>query len=142
MIAYLLLFGSAFAAATILPLQSEALLLALLSQGYVPILLLIVASVGNILGACVNWYLGRGIVRFQHKKWFPASEAQLQRAEKFYHRYGFYSLLLSWLPVIGDPLTLIAGMLKEPFWRFVVMVSIAKIGRYVALYAIWLGWFA
>lgn len=140
MIACLLLFASAFAAATILPLQSEALLLALLSQGYMPLLLLVVASTGNILGACVNWYLGRKLNHFQHKKWFPATPKQLQRAERFYGRYGFYSLLLSWVPIIGDPLTLVAGLLKEPFWRFVLMVSIAKVGRYVALYGLWLGW--
>ena len=72
----------------------------------------------NVLGSCVNWWLGFKIEHFKHKKWFPISEKRLEQAQSFYHKYGFYSLLLSWTPVIGDPITLVAGLFKENFWRF------------------------
>ena len=104
------LFGAAFLAATILPMQSEALLVALLlSKKYSPVLLLMAASCGNILGAVVNWWLGRGIDRFRHRSWFPVKEYRLLQAKSWYHRYGRWSLLLSWAPIIGDPLTVIAS---------------------------------
>lgn len=139
---YWLLFISAFGAATLLPLQSEAVLMTLLIQGQShPYLLLIVATLGNVLGSCVNWWLGLKIEHFKNKKWFPVSEIRLLQAQKIYHQYGFYSLLLSWTPIIGDPITLIAGLMKEKFWRFLLIVTIAKAGRYMALYALYLGFF-
>ncbi|WP_130804478.1 YqaA family protein [Acinetobacter ihumii] len=138
--AYLFLFLSAFGAATLLPLQSETVLFSLfvLKQHSV-MALLIVATVGNVLGSCVNWWLGVKIEYLKHKKWFPVSENQLEKAQNIYHRYGFYSLLLSWLPVIGDPITLIAGVLKESFWRFLIVVSLAKAGRYCFIYLLYVG---
>ncbi len=133
--AYLLLFISAFGAATLLPLQSEAVLLGLLAQQhYSALLLLMVASAGNILGSCINWWLGIHIEHYKHKKWFPVSEAKIQKAQNFYYKYGYWSLLLSWLPVIGDPITLIAELLKENFLRFLLMVTVAKTGRYLFIY--------
>ena len=139
--AYLLLFISAFGAATLLPLQSEAVLVGLLMQHkYSVALLIIVASIGNILGSCINWYLGLRIERFKDKKWFPVSENNMIKAEKIYQKYGFWSLLLSLLPVIGDPITLIAGLFREKFWRFLLMVFIAKTGRYICIYLIFQGW--
>ena len=133
--AYLLLFISAFGAATLLPLQSEAVLLGLLTQQhYSALLLLMVASAGNILGSCINWWLGIHIENYKHKKWFPVSEAKIQKAQNFYYKYGYWSLLLSWLPVICDPITLIAGLLKENFLRFLLMVTVAKTGRYLFIY--------
>lgn len=139
---YWLLFISAFGAATLLPLQSEAVLMTLLVQGHHdPVLLLFVASVGNVLGSCVNWWLGLKIEHFKHKKWFPVSESRLEQAQQIYHQYGFYSLLLSWTPIIGDPLTLIAGLMRESFWRFLGIVTIAKAGRYICLYILYLGMF-
>lgn len=139
--AYLLLFISAFGAATLLPLQSEAVLVGLLMQHqYSVALLIIVASIGNILGSCINWYLGLRIERFKDKKWFPVSENNMIKAEKIYQKYGFWSLLLSWLPVIGDPITLIAGLFREKFWRFLLMIFIAKTGRYICIYLIFQGW--
>ncbi|MDO4222481.1 MAG: YqaA family protein [Acinetobacter sp.] len=138
--AYLILFATAFIAATLFPAQSEAVLLSLLYQKqYSPLLLIAVASTGNILGSCINWYLGLHLQRFQQHRWFPFSAQSLAKAQHFYQRYGVYSLLLSWLPIIGDPITLIAGVLKTPFWRFVIIVSMAKIGRYVFIYLIYLG---
>ena len=130
-----LLFLSAFGAATLLPLQSEAVLVGLLAQMQYPVWLLVaVASLGNILGSCVNWWLGLKVEEYKNKKWFPVSEQKMLQAQGIYQKYGFWSLLLSWVPVIGDPITLIAGLLKENFVRFVVMVSIAKIGRYLFVY--------
>lgn len=135
--AYLSLLFSAFLAGSLFPAQSEALLLALLAQNsYSSTLLLFCASVGNVLGSCVNWYFGTQLHRFGHKKWFMFSPKQIHKAERFYHRYGYLSLLLSWLPIIGDPLTLMAGILKEKLWRFVILVSIAKTARYLTLYFI------
>ncbi len=130
-----LLFLSAFGAATLLPLQSEAVLVGLLAQAQYPVWLLVaVASLGNILGSCVNWWLGLKVEQYKNKKWFPVSEQKMLQAQGIYQKYGFWSLLLSWVPIIGDPITLIAGLLKENFVRFVVMVSIAKIGRYLLVY--------
>ena len=138
--AYFLLFLSAVGAATLLPLQSEAVLLGLLVQTqYSAYLLLIIATIGNVLGSCVNWYLGLRIERFKHKKWFPVSEKNMIKAEKIYQKYGFWSLLLSWTPVIGDPITLIAGLMKENFWRFLFIVTIAKAVRYLFIYWVYLG---
>lgn len=130
-----LLFLSAFGAATLLPLQSEAVLVGLLAQMQYSVWLLVaVASLGNILGSCVNWWLGLKVEQYKNKKWFPVSEQKMLQAQGIYQKYGFWSLLLSWVPVIGDPITLIAGLLKENFVRFVVMVSIAKMGRYLFVY--------
>jgi membrane protein YqaA with SNARE-associated domain len=137
------LFFSAFLSATILPGQSEAALVALLLAGHQSaVLLLVVASAGNILGSVVNWMLGRGIERFKGERWFPVSDEALKRAETHYARWGHWSLLLSFAPVIGDPLTVIAGVLREPFWRFLLLVSISKIGRYLVLASATLPWMA
>lgn len=134
------LFLTALIAATILPMQSEAALVALLLADYPPLLLIGVASAGNILGSVINWLLGRGIERFRHARWFPASPAALDRAQGWYRRYGKWSLLLSWAPIIGDPLTVVAGVLREPFPAFLLLVAAAKVGRYVVLAALTLGW--
>ncbi|GGW59197.1 YqaA family protein [Alishewanella tabrizica] len=128
--AYFSLFITGFIAATLFPASSELLLLALLQQGYQPFLLWLVATTGNTLGSCVNWWLGKQLRRFQHKRWFPISEPQLVRAERLFLRYGRWSLLLSWLPVIGDPLTMIAGVLKVPFPIFLLLVALGKALRY------------
>lgn len=129
---YLSLFISAFAAATILPAQSEALLAYQVSISPDAVVQLIpVATLGNVLGATFNWCLGRLTENLRAKKWFPVNEKQLQKAERFYGRYGRYSLLLSWVPIIGDPITIVAGILREPLLSFVLLVTIAKCARYV-----------
>lgn len=128
--AYFSLFITGFIAATLFPASSELLLLALLQQGYQPFLLWLVATTGNMLGSCVNWWLGKQLRRFQHKRWFPVSEPQLARAERLFLRYGRWSLLLSWLPIIGDPLTMVAGVLKVPFPIFLLLVALGKALRY------------
>jgi membrane protein YqaA with SNARE-associated domain len=131
--AYLGLFVAAFVAATLLPAQSETVLVGLQLAGYDPLWLVIVASVGNVLGSVVNWWLGRQVVRFSDRRWFPVKPAALARAQTWYARHGKWSLLLSWMPVIGDPLTLAAGVMREPLPVFVVLVAIAKVGRYAVL---------
>ena len=137
MIAYSGLFLSALVAATVLPAQSEAVLAALVLAGEHPVwALLLVASVGNVLGSVVNWLLGRGLVTFRDKPWFPASPAALARAEGHYKRHGRWSLLLSWVPIIGDPITVVAGVLRESIWVFLALVTVAKVGRYVVLVAL------
>lgn len=134
------LFLAALAAATILPMQSEAVLVGLLLADYSPWLLITVGSAGNVLGSVINWLLGRGIEQFRDHPLFPESSAKLERAQRWYRRYGRWSLLLSWVPIIGDPLTVIAGVLREPFLMFLLLVAIAKIGRYLILTAITLNW--
>ncbi|WP_069300467.1 YqaA family protein [Neptunicoccus sediminis] len=141
MIAYLGLFTAALIAATILPLQSEAVLVGLLlTQDYPVAVLFIVATIGNVLGAVINWYLGRFLLRFQDKRWFPANPRQLAKAQAWYHRYGRWSLLGSWLPIVGDPLTVVAGIMREPLLPFVLLVTTAKAGRYLVLIGATLAW--
>ncbi len=134
---YWLLFITAFGAATLLPLQSEAVFLALLATDHAPLLLLVMASTGNILGSCVNYGLGQKIEHYQYKRWFPVSHNSLSKAKIYYDKFGFWSLLASWMPIIGDPITLLAGVLGERFWRFLLLVSLSKVGRYLALYLIY-----
>ncbi len=88
----------------------------------------------------INWFLGRGIERFRDRAWFPVKPPALVRAATWYRRYGRWSLLASWLPIIGDPLTVIAGVLREPWWSFVILVGIGKIARYLVLAALVLNW--
>ncbi|MEP0518819.1 MAG: YqaA family protein [Hyphomicrobiales bacterium] len=121
-------------AATILPAQSELVLSSLIAADSSRVVILVViASVGNITGSVINWILGRGIESFKDKRWFPVRPLMLERSKAWYYKYGRWSLLLSWAPVVGDPLTVVAGVLREPFWRFLLLVSIAKIGRYIVL---------
>lgn len=136
LVAYASLFLAAFLAATLVPAQSESVLTGLILAGGQPVtMLVVVASLGNILGSVLNWLIGCGVEKFRDRKWFPASEAQLVRAQQQYQRFGYWSLLLAWVPIIGDPLTLVAGIMREPLWRFVVLVSLGKIGRYAVLAA-------
>lgn len=135
--AYGVMFASAFLAATVFPAQSELVLIGFLTAGEHSVAgMLLVASIGNVLGSVVNYYLGIGLQTFRSRRWFPASETQLSRARAFYHRWGRWSLLLAWTPVIGDPLTVIAGVMREPLWSFLVLVSLSKVSRYLALAAI------
>ena len=131
--AYAGLFLAAFLAATLLPAQSEALLVALLLAGHPPWWLLLVASTGNVLGSLFNWWLGRGIVHYRDRGWFPVKPGALERAQRWYRRYGRWSLLLSWMPVVGDPLILAAGIMREPLRVFLPLVAVAKAGRYLVL---------
>lgn len=129
----LMLFVSAFLAATILPFYSEVVLFALLRDGGDPVLLVGVATLGNSLLAVVNWWLGRYLLRFRSRRWFYFTDKQIERGQVWFQRYGYWTLLLAWMPVIGDPLTLIAGILRVRLSLFVVLVTIGKGLRYISI---------
>jgi membrane protein YqaA with SNARE-associated domain len=133
MAAALTLFASAFLAATILPFYSEVVLFALLRDGGDPALLVGIATLGNSLGAVVNWGLGRYLLRFRTRRWFYFSTSQIERAQAWFQRYGYWTLLLAWMPVVGDPLTLIAGVLRVRLMLFVVLVTFGKGLRYLCI---------
>ena len=131
------LFTVAFLAATVVPAQSEILLAGMvLAEHYPAWALVTLASAGNVLGSVVNWYLGRFIARFEGRRWFPVSRQQVAKAEGWYQRWGKWSLLLSWAPFVGDPLTVVAGLLREPLPVFLALVTVAKVGRYIAVAAL------
>jgi membrane protein YqaA with SNARE-associated domain len=126
------LFLAAFLAATPAPLPSEPVFLALQAAGWPLLWLIIVASVGNTLGSCVTYALGRGAERLKHHRWFPLTPAALSRAQGWWSRWGLWSLLLSWAPG-GDALVALAGLMRVPFWRFLALVALAKTARYAVL---------
>ena len=128
------LFLNAFVAATLLPAYSEVTFAALLVAGESNAwLLFFAATSGNVAGSVVNWWLGRGIARFRDKRWFPFTPNQFERASNFFRRYGRWSLLLAWVPIIGDPLTLVAGTLRVSFSWFITLVTIGKAVRYAVV---------
>ena len=138
---YAALFLSAFLAATIFPAQSELVLSGLLVLGGQPWwALVLVAMAGNTLGSLTNWLIGRFVHRLRDKRWFPVTRQNLEKAEGWYRRYGRWSLLLSWAPIVGDPLTLAAGILREPLWSFLILVGCAKLARYLVVAGISLQW--
>ncbi|MBU0785000.1 MAG: DedA family protein [Gammaproteobacteria bacterium] len=130
---YLFLFVSAFLAATVLPFYSEVVLFGMIRAGEPAGLLLLVAAVGNTLGSVVNWVLGRYLLRFQHKKWFYFKPVQIEKMQAWFQRYGVWSLLLAWMPIGGDPLTLVAGIMRVNLWLFILLVGIGKTFRYMAV---------
>jgi membrane protein YqaA with SNARE-associated domain len=130
------LFANAFVAATLIPIPSEPAFIALLAtdSGH-PAALLIVATVGNTVGALTNFALGRGIEHYRERPWFPVSQARYEAACARFARYGVWALLLSWIPVLGDPLTIAAGALRVPVIKFLVLTGLGKAIRYGALMA-------
>ena len=131
MTSYFLLLLISFLAATILPLSSELALASLLNTGkYNSFALIGTASLGNILGSVFNWLLGFYLFKFLNKKWFPFKENQINVAYKRFSKFGVWSLLFTWVPIIGDPLTFIAGILKVNFLLFLFLVAVGKISRY------------
>lgn len=127
------LFLVALASATLLPGGSELWLARLWCVGEPAVLLWLVATAGNTAGSMINVWMGRYARRFQQKRWFPASSASLARAERWYHRFGEASLLLSWLPIIGDPLTVLAGIFRLSWWRALTWIVVAKGARYAVV---------
>ncbi len=128
------LFFSAFLAGSILPAQSEVVLAALLMAGDMPASLLVtVATLGNVGGAMLNYALGRSAQRFRHRRWFPLSAAGWERSAAWFNRWGVGTLLFSWLPVVGDGFTVLAGAARTRFALFLALVTLAKGGRYVLL---------
>jgi membrane protein YqaA with SNARE-associated domain len=139
MSAYLAMAAAAFLAATLIPAQSEIVFVALLAAGKVdPALLFIVASLANAAGSLVNWFIGRliadhGIERLPAR--LQPDPQRLEQAQRLFARHGWLALMLSWAPIIGDPLTLVAGLMRYPLWRFCLIVLLAKAGRYATLWA-------
>ena len=132
---YLSLFGISFLAATILPFSSELSLAGLIStSNFNNSLLLIAASLGNILGSIVNWFIGFYSRNFTTKKWFPFNEMQITRSSKWFEKFGKWSLLFAWVPILGDPLTLVAGLLRVRFLDFIILVAIGKVSRYLIIF--------
>jgi len=132
---YLSLFSISFLAATILPLSSELMLAGLIAKSnYDSLLLLIVASFGNVLGSVFNWTLGFYSRNLSTKKWFPFKDEQIEKSSKWFNKFGRWLLLFAWVPIIGDPLTLAAGLLRVKFIEFVILVTIGKVSRYFLVY--------
>lgn len=127
------LFFSALVSATLFPGGSEALLLYRLNQGGDAVVLLLVATCGNVLGSLITYGMGRLGNTAMHQKWLRMSETQLQRGERWFGRYGKPALLLAWLPVVGDPLCLAAGLLRSGLISFLALVTLGKLARYTAL---------
>jgi membrane protein YqaA with SNARE-associated domain len=127
------LFLSALLSATLLPGSSEALLLYKLHEGSPALALVLSASTGNLLGSLITYGMGRAGNTALHRRWLRIDDAQLARAERWFARWGKPSLLLAWLPVVGDPLCLVAGLLRAHWAWFLVLVGIGKLGRYAFL---------
>ena len=132
---YLSLFAVGFLVATIIPFGSEVYFASLLSmKQYNGLLLLIAASLGNVLGSVFNWICGYYANYFIKKKWFPINQKHIDKASIIFNKYGKWSLLLAWVPFIGDPITFVAGTFRYSFLPFLLLVSIGKVGRYIFVY--------
>ena len=127
---YLILFFSAFISATLIPFGSEALLIYDIKQGYNIYLLLFFATFGNSLGSIFNYFLGLKGEEFLIKKNL-LKENSILKSKKYFDKYGWFCILFSWIPIIGDPLTFIAGVLKFNLKLFIFLVIIAKFSRYL-----------
>lgn len=130
--AYLHLFVLSFLASTVLPFGSEALVVALVLRGFSPFTVVMVATTGNFLGACTTYYLGlKG--RPVLEKYLSPSPEKLAKSERLFNKYGIYTLLFTWVPGIGDVITMVAGLMQLPFRSFSILVFLGKFGRYFAL---------
>jgi membrane protein YqaA with SNARE-associated domain len=139
---YSILFLSAFGAATIIPFYSEIAYIGMLEQGFTPIWVWLVATAGNTLGAAVNWILGRFLTRFETRRWFPFKPDSLHCGQAWFQKYGVWSLLFAWLPIVGDALTFIAGVMRVRFELFFILTAIGKGARYAVVYLIYVGFFS
>ena len=127
---YLTLFITALISATLFPFGSEALLIYDITQGHNIYLLLFFATFGNSLGSVINYFLGlKGEEYLINKKLL--NEKYISKTKTYFDKYGFWSILFSWLPIIGDPITFVAGILKYDFRKFLILVIIAKFSRYL-----------
>ena len=130
------LFFLSFLAATVLPLGSEWLLIALILNRFDPGSIVTVATAGNFLGACTTYGIGFFGSSFVLQNFLRIDTVQTDRAVALFSRYGSWTLLLSWLPIIGDPLCLVAGSLRFNFFLFSFLVFIGKLGRYAFIAAV------
>lgn len=127
------LFFSALISSTLFPGGSEALLLYRLNEGGEAITLVLIATAGNVLGSLITYAMGRGGNEAIHRKWLRISEKQTARAEKWFEKHGQMALLLAWLPIVGDPICLVAGLLRCRLFSFLILVSLGKLARYSLL---------
>lgn len=127
------LFLAAFFAATILPLGSEVVLVALLLSDFNPIEVVTIATLGNVLGSVVNYAIGFFGSAFLIHRVLKISDETFQQTQRRFQRWGTASLLLAWVPIIGDPLTVIAGVLRVNIWLFLLLVTLGKLGRYIVV---------
>jgi len=127
------LFLLSFLAATVVPLGSEWLLAVMILGGFSPIQTVFTATLGNYLGACTTYLIGIYGSGFFIRKLLRISDSDLIKANRIYRKYGSWSLLLSWLPVVGDPLCLLAGIFKTGFTRFSLLIFSGKFLRYTTL---------
>ncbi|MDD3248287.1 MAG: DedA family protein [Methanosarcina sp.] len=129
---YLNLFILSFLASTVLPFGSEALVIALVYQGFSPFNVVMVATTGNFLGSCTTYYLG---LKGRHvlEKYLSPSPEQLDKSERLFNKYGVFTLLFTWVPGIGDVITMVAGLMQLPFRIFSILVFLGKFGRYFVL---------
>ena len=128
------LFLSSFLSATILPGQSEIALMSLIMiDKYSLNLLIFFSCIGNILGSILNWFMGFKLEKFKNKKWFPATGLQLKKASHYYNKYGKWTLLLCWVPFIGDPMIAVLGFFRVKFIPLAIMMLIGKLARYSVL---------
>ena len=131
---YFLLFLSALLSATIVPISSEVMLIGFVTASDKDAWsFFLVASAGNILGAVINWVLGRFCINWQRFKWFPVSKVRHDKINRWFNRFGVWSLLLAWVPFIGDALTVAAGYFRVRFWLFLILVTVSKAGRYAVI---------
>jgi len=124
------LFFSALVSSTLFPGGSEAVLLYKLNEGSDAVTLVVIATVGNVLGSLISYAMGRLGNEAVHKKWLRMDEAKVARAEAWFEKYGMPSLLFAWLPIVGDPLCLVAGLLRSHVLLFLLLVSLGKVARY------------
>ena len=133
---HVVMLASAFVAASLLPVSSEVVLAAQIKAAVAsPLALVATATVGNVAGSAFNWWLGHHARRLEGRRWFPFTPEAIAAASTRFRRYGLWSLLLSWLPIVGDPLTFVAGVLRVPILLFLPLVTIGKGARYLALMA-------
>lgn len=130
---YLGLFFSAFIAATLLPLGSEIVLAGLLLNNFNPVWVVSVATFGNVLGSVVNYAIGYFGSAFLIHRVLKISNEHFEQSKQRFKKWGAASLLLSWVPIIGDPLTVIAGVLRINIWLFLLLVTAGKLTRYIVI---------
>lgn len=134
LITFSLLFGSAFLGASLFPAQSELLLTSLIvKKEYSVIVLIAIAGLGNTAGSVLNYYIGMYLNKFRDHKYFPIKEKMITRAENYFKKYDSKILLMAWMPVIGDPLTVVAGAFRTNIWLFILLVGLGKTLRYIVV---------
>jgi membrane protein YqaA with SNARE-associated domain len=130
------LFVTSFLAATLLPLPSEGAVVGAVLAGAAPVMVVLVATAGNTLGAMTGYGLGRMGRLDVVRRRLGVNDAAMARAKRWFERWGWPVLLLTWVPIVGDPLTVVAGVMGARWWVFVILVALGKLARYAAVAAL------